>query len=95
MQSSTVSLKSSSKREFEGKILLIEDSIFHSALLEDQLCVRMGFPKESIILATDGKQALKILSENIDDHCSDPRKKIFSLIIADYNIPFITGQEVL
>ena len=47
--------KFSSKQEFEGKILLIEDSFIHSSLLLDQLCRIMGFPKESITLATDGQ----------------------------------------
>ena len=42
------------KKEFEGKILLIEDNVVHSSLLLNQLCVRMGFPKENIILATEG-----------------------------------------
>ena len=55
----------------------------------------MGFPQENIILTTDGKQALKTLKENIYGHCQDPRIQLFSLIIADYNIPFISGQEVL
>ena len=45
--------ESSSKKEFGGKILLIEDSFIHSSLLLDQFRI-MGFPKESIILATDG-----------------------------------------
>jgi len=41
--------------EFEGKILLMEDSIVHNALLLDQLCRIMGFPKENVILAIDGE----------------------------------------
>ena len=55
----------------------------------------MGFSKESISLAVDGKKALKTLAENISKNCQDPRNKLFDLIIADYNIPFISGQEVL
>ena len=81
--------------EFEGKILLMEDSIVHNALLLDQLCRIMGFPKENIMLATDGKKALKKLAENMLDHCQNPREKLFSLIIADYKIPFVNGQDVL
>ena len=42
------------KKEFTGKILLIEDGILHNALIQNQLCAGMGFPKESITLATDG-----------------------------------------
>ena len=42
-------------KSFEGKILLIEDSIVHNALLSDQLCRIMGYPKKSIIYATDGE----------------------------------------
>ena len=55
----------------------------------------MGFPKENVDLAVDGKEALEKLQENIYEHCLDPKKKLFSLIIADYNIPFISGLEVL
>ena len=55
----------------------------------------MGFPKKSIDLAIDGAKALNVLLDNLYEHCQDSKKKLFCLIIADHNIPFISGLDVL
>ena len=53
----------------------------------------MGFPKESIMLATNGEQALNNITEDVTSQ--EPSKELISLMIVDYNIPIINGQEVL
>ena len=74
---------------------MIEDSFTHQSLLLHELVARMGIPKATITFASDGKIALNELSANLYGHITNPQIVLFSMIITDYNIPHLSGQEVI
>jgi response regulator RpfG family c-di-GMP phosphodiesterase len=55
----------------------------------------MGIPESNISCAFDGKEAIKLIIENIEQNELDPLQKLFSLIITDFNVPNASAIEIL
>ncbi len=65
--------------KFKGKILVADDEISVRAVIK-QMLMKLGF---DVILANDGREALKIFKENKDLNCA----------ILDLTMPHLSGEE--
>jgi CheY-like chemotaxis protein len=53
------------------RLLVVEDNILHTTLLQEQLTVRMGIPESNITYAFEGEQAIREIDSNMQEHLLD------------------------
>ena len=76
-------------KQTSGKILVIDDHFTNFQVIENFLKI-IGF-KNQLVYAYEGKEALRIIKETVDDNeCSQ-----FSLIMIECKMPIMDGYEAL
>lgn len=71
------------------RILVAEDEEIQSQLIRVTLTTEMGIELKNIVFCQDGQEALEQIKDSVSNNNG------FNLLILDYNMPFLSGLDVI